>query len=141
MKKMKLTALLTLLAALAITACQKETVAPATTISDESIAGTYKVTALTIKPTTGTEEDLFATLDDCQKQSSQLLNAKHSYQLIDVCDPANNQTGTWALHGTQTITINGVTGNLVSFDGHRLVISFDDFMGLPGKMTETLTRQ
>ena len=141
MKKMRSTAVLTLLAALSFTACQKEVVAPATTINDERVAGIYKVTALTIQPTTGAEKDLFATLDDCQKQSTHTLSAGHSYQLIDVCDPSNNQNGAWALHDNQKITINGVTGDLVSFDGNKLVISFDDFMGLPGKMTETLTRQ
>lgn len=126
-----------LMSALSFTACNKEVELPETT--NESIAGIYKVTAMTMETPAGSR-NLFETLDDCQKQSRQILEANSSYRLISECDASENETGSWGVNG-KTITINGVPGELISFNGRDLVIAFDQFLGMRGRMTETLTRQ
>lgn len=144
MKTLKTLVALTLAATLLFTtACQKE-VAPqnaSTTISTEKLVGSYKVTAMVMKATDGTEADVFTTITDCQKKDRQLLKAGNAYERINSCDPADNQTGTWNLVGTNKVIINGLAGDIVSFNGRNLVLSFPDFLGLPATMVETLTRQ
>jgi hypothetical protein len=141
MKKMKSFALVCVIAALASTACQKDTAAPQPNISREKLAGTYKVTAMKLKGATGIEADLFTTLPDCQKAGRQTLSPNSSYLLEDACNPADNQTGSWSYVSAQQIVINGMAGGIVSFDGTNLVLSFDNFLGMSGTLTETLTKQ
>lgn len=110
-------------------------------ITAEKLAGTYKVTAVIFSPASGPQQDLFSTLDNCDKESKQVLNPDHTYQFIDACTPPEDLHGAWALVGTDKIVINDIEANIDSFDGHRLTISISDFAGLNGKLTETLTRQ
>ena len=139
--KIRSTAVSVLMLVLSLTACQKDAVVPEVAVNNETIAGVYKVTALSLQPTTGASHDVFSTLEDCQKLNTQTLNADNSYTLVDACDASNNETARWSLDTGNKITINGVTGDLVSFDGRNLVISFDNFIGMQGKIVETLTQQ
>jgi hypothetical protein len=141
MKKMKSFALVCIVATLASSACRKDTAPPQSNISKEKLAGTYKVTAMKLKGTNGTEADLFTTLPDCQKAGRQTLSPNSSYLLEDACNPADNQTGSWAYVNNRQIVINGLAGGIVSFDGTNLVLSFENLLGMPGTLTETLTKQ
>lgn len=142
MKKMTTLATIALLVASTIfPSCQKETTTSTPPVSSSTLAGTYKVTAMQLQPTAGPSQDLFTNLPDCQKQTLQTLRTDFSYQLQSVCNPGDNATSVWALQGTNKITINGLTGDLVSFDGRNLVLGFDNFFGMPGRLTETLTKQ
>ena len=110
-------------------------------ITSEKLAGTYKVTAVTFLSASGIQQDLFSTLDDCDKASKQVFNPDHTYQFIDACTPPRDLISAWALIGSEKIVINSIEADIVSFDGHKLIISITDSAGLGGKLTEILTRQ
>jgi hypothetical protein len=112
------------------------------TITKEELAGTYKVTALKYTSPAGQEQDIFSSLPDCDKESRQVLNANSTYEFIDACTPPEDHTGTWSLISSHKIVIDAVEADLVSFDGHNLMISVTNLGGsMDGKITETLTRQ
>jgi hypothetical protein len=141
MNKVKPFALLCIAAALSITACQKDTAPRQDTVTKEKLTGTYKVTSLKLKVTSGAEENLFSILPDCEKASTQALNIDFSWNRHNACDPADNETSTWAYIDNKQIVINGLLCNIAAFDGKNLVLTFKDFMGMQGTLTETLTKQ
>jgi hypothetical protein len=111
-------------------------------LTKEQLAGTYKVTALKYISPSGQEQDIFSSLPDCDKESRQILNSNSTFEFIDACTPPENRTGTWSLPSSDKIVIDGLEADLVSFDGHNLMISVMDLGGsMSGKVTETLTRQ
>lgn len=141
MKKMKSLLLACVAIALTVTACQKDTAPQQSNVTKEKLVGTYKITSMKLKGTDGTEADLLATMPDCERNSTQALNANFSWSHNNACDPADSQTGTWAYVDTKSVVINGLLCNIASFDGTHLVLSFKDFMGMPGTLTEILTKQ
>jgi hypothetical protein len=125
--------------AVSLSACQKPNGdnAKATT---SNLAGTYKITAMKGESDNGTESDLYPTLDDCTKNSTQILRSDMSYEEVDTC--SSSHSSTWGMVSSNMIIIDGAAFDLVSFDGHNLVIAFTLEVGdQKGKIKETLTKQ
>lgn len=93
-----------------------------------TVSGTYKLTSLKYKASGQPEVDLFAFMDACEKDDLTVLNANGTYAYQDAgtaCDPNGSFSGTWSLSGS-TITVDGDTGTLQSFDCSTLVFYVED---------------
>jgi len=109
------------------TACKKNKDAPA--ITEENIAGTYKITAsIRITPGSGTE-DLLANAPGCFKDDIYIFGVDESLQHKDVgtvCDPAGDQNGSWTLYDDGTdkrVESTYVSGMVTKFDGNTLELT------------------
>jgi hypothetical protein len=111
--------------ALLSTACKKSKDAPA--ITKENLAGTYIITAATMKVGNSPEADMFSSIDDCQKDDQYKLNTDDTYNVIDAgtqCSPPGDYSDSWALSGNQ-ITIDGEVGTITKFDGTNLEVTVE----------------
>jgi hypothetical protein len=93
-----------------------------------TVSGTYKLTSLKYKASGQPEVDLFAFMDACEKDDLTVLNANGTYAYQDAgtaCDPNGSFSGTWSMSGS-TITVDGDTGTLQSFDCSTLVFYVED---------------
>ncbi|MEP7319161.1 MAG: lipocalin family protein [Panacibacter sp.] len=89
-----------------------------TPVTMASLAGNYKITAVT----TGGVDILSTYLLPCQQDDLYTLNADGTYVITDAgtaCTPTSATSSTWTLSGTQ-ITINGQVFTLVKFDGAKI---------------------
>ena len=119
---------------------------PTCTTNTASIAGPYKITAVTYKATAASPELDYMNLlfpDACDRDNVYTFKTDGTYQIADagqVCSPSGNDNGTWALTGTN-LTIDGDPVNLESFDCKTLVIVNTDTDITGDKLKLTLTRQ
>lgn len=133
------------LAAIVLFACNKEK--NDCEITTASIAGSYKITAVTYKANAGaTEIDYFNTLfpDACERDDIFTFNASNTYLIKDagiVCSPNGDDDGTWSLTGTTAMVIDGDAINLESFDCKNLVLVNTDTQAAGDRLKLTLTRQ
>ena len=110
------------------------------------ISGNYRITAVTYKQTSSSPEvDYYSTFfpDACDRDDVITLNANGTYTVTDAgvqCVPPNTDSGTWSTNGT-TITIDGETGNIVSFNCDALVFGQGDIFIAGDQLKPTLTRQ
>ncbi len=122
-----------------LTSCDKDD--DVCNLSNDSLVGTYSITAAKFKPVGGGSEiDLLAGSSACEKDDLVVFNDNGSIAYQDagtVCSPSNSSTGTWSLSGN-TITIDGEAGTVSSFDCSRMVVTGSD---LTGTLTVTYTRQ
>ena len=110
-----------------------------------SLAGTYKVLSMTAQfGTSGPAIDIYSQMDACQKDDSQVLNANGTYSYMDdgtECSPSNDATGTWSVVNT-TITMDGDTYTIESFDGDKLTVSSPYvFQGTTYTLTVVMDKQ
>jgi hypothetical protein len=114
----------------------------ATTVA--TVSGTYKITAMKYKQTPSSAEvDFFATLDNCEKDDLTILNANGTFSIQDagtICSPTTSYSSTWSLSGN-TITIDGETGTIESFDCNLLNVSASGLFVAGDKMTVTYDKQ
>lgn len=108
------------------------------------IAGNYRVVAAKYKQTSaGAETDLFVLLDACEKDDTEVLNENGSYTHQDagtVCTPNGTYSGTWSLSGN-TLTIDGETSTIQSFDCSTLVFTISNYFVAGDVATFTLAKQ
>jgi hypothetical protein len=114
-------------------------------ISMSSIAGTYKLTALTYKAgSSDPEVDYLAFMDDCEKDDLTTLNSNGNYNYNDAgtqCSPDGASTGTWSLKGNQ-MTSDGIMGGTISsFDCKTLVFYVADIYKAGDKLVFTMKKQ
>jgi hypothetical protein len=124
------------------TACKKSKDKPA--ITKENLAGTYKISAATMKMGSSPEVDMLTQMDACQKDDEVKLNLDGSFVVTDAgtqCDPPGDYSDVWSLSGTQ-ITIDGETGTVTNFDGTYLEVTgeFSD-SGITFVMKTTYKKQ
>jgi len=89
-----------------------------TTVTMQSLAGNYKITAATVSGA----DILNSYLTPCQQDDIYTLNADGTYVIADagtVCSPTSATSSTWSLSGNQ-ITIDGQVFTLVKFDGAKI---------------------
>lgn len=114
-------------------------------VTKQSLVGTYRIGAMTTKDNTGAVIDLHASLDDCQKDDLFQFNLDGSYIQKDAgisCSPSTDDTGTWSLPASNKILIDGITADITSFDGKKLVMTIPgDALGIPNPLIETLDKQ
>ncbi len=108
--------------------------------NQNSIAGSYKLTAFKYKPAGMPEIDAYSALDACEKDDITTMNSNGTYTVTDagtVCSPNGSTSGTWSVSGN-TITVDGETGTISSFDCKTIVFYQED-MG--DRITFTYVKQ
>lgn len=123
---------LVILVAASFSACKKdkdEDVA----LTKENLAGTYKVTGLTVAG----QEAFNQWYTDCEKDDLYKLNADLSYAYVDAGTSCGNgdESGTWSI-SDKKIVIDGAEGTVEKFDGKTLIISAP-YQGVTWKTTYT----
>ena len=126
-----------------LTSCKDDDDDVACQLSSNSVVGTYRISAITYKPTpTSGEVDVYATLDACEKDDLLVFNDNGVFNYQDAgsrCTPPGTYASTWSISGN-TITIDNEPGNVSSFDCTTLVVTQADPTG-QGVSTIRLTRQ
>lgn len=120
--------------------CKKDkgvSLSPGCTLSSTTILGTYQEVGYTSQATPGSPVvDDYASYPACQKDNTVTLFADGTYERVDAgvtcSDPPEVIKGTWSLDG-KTFTNDGLTGKVVSFDCHTLIINFPDYHNETGK--------
>ncbi|MFN2439154.1 MAG: lipocalin family protein [Chitinophagaceae bacterium] len=117
-------------------------------ITTENIAGTYTLGSVTIKAGAAPEQDYTNDwYEACEKDDKIVLNLNGSAVYTDAgvkCDPAGDDSGTWALTTNNTkISIDDMGElTIVSFDGRVLKIGeTDSSSGTTITYTITLNKQ
>jgi Lipocalin-like domain len=114
-------------------------------ISMSSVAGTYKVTALTYKAASSEPEvDYLAFMDDCEKDDLTTLNPNGTYKYNDAgvkCSPDETGTGTWSLQGNKMISDGSIGGTISSFDCKKLVLYVENLNQTGDKLVFTMMKQ
>ena len=129
---------------LAGTSCKKDDKNCDVTVAN--ISGTYKILKVMYKLNAGTPEtDYTSTIfESCHLDDLHVLNANgtYSYQLagVDCAPPETPYSDTWSLSGS-TITIEGESATISSFDCSTLNIVFADYNVAGDKATFTLKKQ
>lgn len=114
--------------------------------NETSIAGSYKVTAVTYKGSDDAAEVEYFSVwmpEACERDDMLMLNANGTYEYSDVglvCDPSGNDTGTWSVDGNSMIT-DGDAATIESYDCKNLILSMPNIWVIGDKVKMTLTRQ
>ncbi len=144
---MKKIIFLSILNVLFFTACKKPNVTPSCTTDAASIAGAYKITAVTYKATaTSAEMDYFNTLypNACEKDDVYTFQTNGSYQIKDagtVCSPPGDDNGTWSFVSANSLIIDGDAIVLESFDCKTLILVNTDTQVTGDRLKLTMARQ
>ncbi len=108
-----------------VLACKKSDTNPSCDPNVTTLTGIYKTTAIIYKAnSSGMDQDIFSTLDACEKDNEIILNSNGIAQYIDiglVCSPNANSTSTWSISGN-TITMDGTIGSIQFFDCKKLIV-------------------
>jgi Lipocalin-like domain len=129
-------------------ACKKDTVKDEPqpcTISMQSLAGSYKLTALQYKQNNNAAGvDYLVFMDACEKDDLVVLNANGTYNYKDmgvVCLPSQDDAGTWSVTGS-TLSSDGVMdGTISSFDCKTLVYYAKDVYTAGDRLIFTMVKQ
>ena len=135
--------LLFALPTLFFTSCEKDDNEDTCQTNMASMAGTYRVTAATYQLTaTATPVDVLQIqFQPCQLDDTQTLNADGTWAYTDAGEQCGgNLSGTWSLSGN-TLTLNGETATLTSFDCRAIVFSRADVLTSGDRINVTLTKQ
>jgi hypothetical protein len=138
--------LITLLLGSTFMACKKDTVQEESCIiSTQSLAGTYKLTALQYKQNNdATGQDYLALMDACEKDDRIILNANGTYTYKDlgvVCLPSQDDTGTWSVNGNTLTSDGAIGGTISSFDCTKLVYYAKDVYAAGDRLIFTMIKQ
>jgi hypothetical protein len=134
---------------LILAGCTKKEGEDQVEITAQTLAGSYKLTALTYKnPITGQNEDYLKEMDACEKDDIVTLNANYSANYTDAgtqCSPNGSyDNAQWQLDG-KNIFIPGssddYSGEVKSFNGKTLVIEATYNIGITVTITATFTKQ
>jgi Lipocalin-like domain len=111
-------------------------------LSEASIAGTYKITAVSVNGVPLSASDLANFLGNaCEADDTYTLNTDKTFTYNDagiVCSPSGSYKGAnWSLTGN-TIFFDGESENVDSYDCTSMTLS-EPFQG--GKISITYTRQ
>jgi hypothetical protein len=121
---MKKTILALSIGTLLFASCKKEDTSFVAT--KENLAGSYKLTAVTyagINVFNNSNESL-NIFEACERDDIFTLNINSTYAVADAgteCDPASDAEGTWEFINSKTISVNGETSTIMSWDGKVLV--------------------
>ena len=136
-----------ILTVLIFSACKKDNDTPSCTTNAASIAGAYKITAVTYKANASSSEmDYFNILfsDACERDNVYTFQTNGTYQLKDagaVCSPDGDDNGSWSFVSVNNLTIDGDPITLESFDCKTLILVNTDTQVPGDRLKLTLTRQ
>jgi len=114
-------------------------------LSNEKLVGTYKLTAITYKPSgSSTHQDVYNTfLEPCQRDDLYIFNSNNSFNYVDagnVCLPPGNDNSTWSLSGN-TLIIDTDIFIVASFNCSTMVVTLTDPSAPDEVLTFTFIRQ
>lgn len=108
------------------TACGKDD-EKAVTPTKDNLVGSYKTTKLTMtsngQTVDITNNDMFT--ESCERDDIIKLNSTGTYDVVDAgvqCDPTSDDSGTWSLTNSTTLTLDGAPVTIKSFNGKTLEI-------------------
>lgn len=143
---MKRISFLTGILFLAFASCKKDKEDSSCTLSAASIAGNYKITAVTYKASASTPEanyyDQFFN-EDCEKDDILTLNTNNTFIYSDAgvtCSPDGSYDGSWSLSGN-TVTVDGDAGTVENFTCNSFLVSASGILSADDKISVTYTRQ
>ena len=131
--------------ALFLFSCKKDKDATCTTTA-ASIAGAYKITAVTYRASaTSPETDYFSIVfsDACERDDVFTFDVNGTYLLTDagiVCSPPNTDNGNWSISGN-TMTLDGDPASIESYNCQTLVLLQTDVQAAGDRFKITFTRQ
>jgi hypothetical protein len=106
--------------------CEKEDTC---NLTQESLIGTYRLTALTYRESPGSPvEDDFSGLSECVKDNLFSFNSDRTFRYQDaglVCSSNLDYTATWTLTGT-TLEYGGDISIVSDFNCERMVTTISD---------------
>lgn len=133
----------------ALVSCKKDAVStnPSCIVNSTSITGNYKITSIKYKASaSATEEDIFTSLPECQKDDTYELKADGSIVMNDAgisCDlPPSPSSGMgWKLESSNTILQLADFNYIIqSFDCSTLVVYQTDINVSGDKTTTTYVK-
>ncbi|MBI3138509.1 MAG: lipocalin family protein [Sphingobacteriales bacterium] len=116
------------------------------TLSQTSLAGSYKMTAIKYKSSAASpEQDFFndTFIEACDRDNVITFAAAGTYTITDagtVCTPDSNDSGVWTLAGT-TISVDGDPGTVESFTCNSFKAKTTDIFVAGDALVITYTRQ
>lgn len=126
--------------------CKKEKSNSGCTISMQSIAGSYRITAVGYKASSSSTEidyyDQFFS-DPCERDDILTFSTNGTWVQQDagiVCSPSNDDNGNWSVSG-QVMNVDGDDVDIKSFDCKKLVLVNILSPSTGEQFTLTLTRQ
>ncbi len=133
----------------ALVSCKKEnapTPPPTCAVTEATIPGTYKITAIKYKASaTSTETDQMNNLADCQKDDTYTFATDGSIILNDIgisCGLPPMPGDAWSLpNGGTNLRLGDEVFTVESFDCSKLVISKADVLVAGDKETRTYVKQ
>ncbi len=142
---MKRTSLFLGILFLAFASCKKDKNDSSCTLSTASIAGNYKVTAVTYKASASSPEvDFFDQYaEDCEKDDILTLNTNNTFNYTDAgvtCSPDGSYNGNWSLNGN-TVTVDGESGTVENFTCNSFLVTASGILTSGDKISITYTRQ
>lgn len=118
--------LFVLILVVSVLSCKKEKSSASCEKSMATIAGSYKTLAMTYKTNSAAaEQDIFATLETCEKDDIVVLSANGDADYRDAgvtCTPNGNYNSDWSTNGNN-ITMDGTVGTIKMFDCKKLVVT------------------
>jgi len=112
--------------------------------TQKDYVGKYKITKLLFQSTGNPDQDLLASLPDCAKDDLLVFAADSSFKKEDAgvsCGDNEDEPTAWFVK-ENTMTIDGVQSNIVSFNNHTLVLTTPmTFIDIKGTVLETLEKQ
>jgi hypothetical protein len=112
-----------------------------------TVAGSYKITAVTYKASpSAAESDFYNNFysQPCERDDIITFQTNGTYKYDDAgvkCSPPNDYTGTWAMSGTTMFTIDGDDIDIAGFDCKKLILKVHDNLTNGDEMKITFTKQ
>ncbi len=111
-------------------------------ITVEGLAGTYRYTSIMYKDSpNGTTIDMFATMEECEKEQTFVLKGDGTYTYSDACAASESSSGNWQVKDN-TLAIDDMQGGTISsYDCKKLVYYVNNALQEGDRMTLTLEKQ
>lgn len=137
--------------ALMIGACDDENKEGSSVNPAENIVGTWRLSSATAEVSGSGTEDLFAELEDCDKDDNLVINDDDTFEFNEgatKCNPNDLQVtsqGTYSINGNQlTFQETGSPSQVVQFSvttSTLTIITTDSSLGVTATVTAVYTRQ
>lgn len=129
----------------AVVSCKKKSDEQSCPRTMTSVSGTYKLSALTYKESSGApDQDFMIFYDDCEKDDliDLLPGGTWNYRDIgNVCSPDASDWGTWSFNGNNIISDGLVNGVIERFDCRTMVLYVEDVYIPKDRLTLTIVKQ
>jgi hypothetical protein len=126
--------------------CKKDKDVPAACeFTQNSLAGTYQLTALKYRSSpSAAEVDYLTFMEVCERDDRIRLNNNGTYNYTDegfVCSPTRSEDGTWSVTGNQLESDGLLTGTIISYDCKVLTYCVEGVYTDGDRLTFTMTKQ